>query len=131
MPDESTTVPPDPERPSAETADVPEEYLSVLGEYDEDLRRGQAPSPDPRPARRLAGGAGRRPHGGAPPPARPLPRPPRGRRRPAGGARLRAARRGRPRRDGHRLPGPAAEPEPRRRPEDDPGRGLGRAGAAR
>ena len=36
--------------------------------------------------------------------------------------RLRAAGRDRPRRHGRRLPGPAAQPEPARRPEDDPGR---------
>ena len=36
--------------------------------------------------------------------------------------RLRAARGDRPRRHGRRLPGPAGQPQPRRRPEDDPGR---------
>ena len=38
--------------------------------------------------------------------------------------RLRAARRDRPRRHGGRLQGPAGQPQPARRPEDDPGRQL-------
>ena len=40
--------------------------------------------------------------------------------------RLRAAGGDRPRRHGRGLQGPAGEPEPRRRPEDDPGRAVGR-----
>ncbi len=36
--------------------------------------------------------------------------------------RLRAARGDRPRRHGRRLQGPAGQPQPRRRPQDDPGR---------
>ena len=42
--------------------------------------------------------------------------------RPAGDRRVRRWRAGRPRRHGRRLQGPAAEPEPAGRPEDDPGR---------
>ena len=40
--------------------------------------------------------------------------------------RLRAARGDRPRRHGRRLQGPAGQPQPRRRPEDDPGRAVRR-----
>ena len=49
-------------------------------------------------------------------------------RRPPGDPRLRGGGRARPRRHGRRLPGPAPAAQPRRRPEDDPGRALRRPG---
>ena len=106
-----------------ESADI-ETHLEACdhccAELDAARRRRRRPAPVPAPPPRR-GGDGRRL----------VPDPALGRGRPAGRARLRDPRRTRPRRHGGRLQGAADAAQPRRRPQDDPGRGARRAGRAR